>query len=148
MTWRGRPEYELLEHTADAGVLVRAATLEELFEKAAAAMYDLIADVDAVAHDLYRGAIVDEIRVEGLDTETLLVAWLGELLSLGMVGGILFGAFEVQTLSETALVARAWGKTLDARVHRFRTELKAVTYHDLWVRREGGEWVAHVIFDV
>lgn len=146
--WRGRPAYELLEHTADAGVRVRAATLEELFEKTAAAMYDLIADVDAVAHDLFRGAIVDEIRVEALDTETLLVAWLGEVLSLGMVGGILFGAFEVRTLTETTLEARAWGKTLDARVHRFRTELKAVTYHDLSVRREGGEWVAQVIFDV
>jgi len=37
---------------------------------------------------------------------------------------------------------------LDLSRHRFRTEIKGVTYHDFKVWQENGAWHARVIFDV
>ena len=36
----------------------------------------------------------------------------------------------------------------DPERHPLRTELKAVTYHQLEVARDGDEWTGRVIFDV
>ena len=145
---RGRPEYDVLDHTADAGVVVRALDEKTLFERAAAAMFDLMVDVDRVAADLGRGAIEREIEVDAVDREALLVAWLGELLSVAMAGGYVFGEFDVRRLEETSLSATVRGCPLDPHRHGFRTELKAVTYHALSITRNDRVWTARVIFDV
>src|SRR3972149_3103568 len=40
-----RPPFEILEHTADAGIVAHARSLEELFANAAAGMFSLMADL-------------------------------------------------------------------------------------------------------
>src|SRR3972149_3116575 len=43
-----RPPFEIMEHTADAGIVAHAGSLEELFANAAAGMFSLMADLDSV----------------------------------------------------------------------------------------------------
>lgn len=153
---RGRPPYSVLEHTADAAVLVRACAVEALFERCAAAMFDLVADIEAVAAalDTDSGARLDTVSVTAADREELLVAFLGELLSRSSAEGRVYGAFAVDTIGATGeagtttLNARAWSVPLDLAAHRFRSELKAVTYHELLVSEDSDGWSARVIFDV
>ena len=73
---------------------------------------------------------------------------LGELLSVAMAGGYVFGEFDVRRLEETSLSATVRGCPLDPHRHGFRTELKAVTYHALSITRNDRVWTARVIFDV
>ncbi len=141
---RGRTEYRLLEHTADLGFLVRADTVEELFERAAAALFDVMWDLDAVR----AGPVEREISVTAPDREALLVAWLGELLSLAMAEGWVFGAFQVDRLAPESLSGRAWGEAADPARHRFRTEVKGVTYHRLLVSEDRDGWSARVFLDI
>lgn len=145
---RGAPEYRILDHTADVGILVRAPDARTLFERCAGAMFDLMADVSAVADRLPAGAVVDDVEADAPDREALLVAWLGELLGRAMVSGLVYAAFDIATLDDTHLTARAWGEPLELAGGAFRTEIKAVTYHQLLISQDREEWTARVIFDI
>ncbi|UCF67532.1 MAG: archease [Acidobacteriota bacterium] len=151
---RGKVAYELVEHTADTGIVVRSTRLEKVFEFMASAMFDQIVDVDAI-----RVSDPPElVRVEANDEETLLVAWLGELLSRAMAAGLVYGAFDVAigpvegivgtVAGGLKLIGRVWGEPLDLERHGFKAELKAVTYHHLFVGEQEDGFVARVVFDV
>lgn len=140
----GRVEYETLPHTADLVLVVHGKNPGDLFERCAAAMFDQILDVAAVRPDMVE--LVVEAEATGLDE--LLVAFLGELLGESSLRQVAFGAFQVESLEEKKIRARAWGEPLDPARHGFKTELKAVTYHALEVGRAGELWRAQVLFDV
>lgn len=143
MATRAPVDFMALDHTGDLGFLVRAATVEELFERTAAAMFSLVGDPGSV-----REEHEEKVAVEAEDRETLLVAWLSELLYRHVARSWLYRSFEVRELRETRLEARAWGEPLDESRHEVETEIKAVTYHGLLVSHDREGWSARVIFDV
>jgi protein archease len=133
--------WELIDHTGDVGIRVRAPTLPALLAESARAMYDLLVDApDASAQR------EDRIVVEGAGDE-LLRAWLGELLYRFSVEEAIYVAFDIE-IDDRGLRAVARGQKLDRARHSVRTELKAVTYHGLALRRENGGWLGEVIFDI
>ena len=133
--------YELLDHTGDLAIRVHAATLEELFATAARAMFELIADAAEP-----REEVAIELDAGGADE--LLRRWLSELLYKFSADGRIFVDFAIDAIEGTRLRARARGERFDATRHSLRTELKAVTYHQLYVKPVPGGWEAQVIFDV
>ena len=135
--------YETFDHTADIGVRVFGRTVEEVFANAAYALFDQLTDLRKVGD----GA-VQEISVEGADREDLLIRWLGELLFLCQGQGYLFKEFSILHLNSNSLKAVARGEILDPSRHRFKTEIKAVTYHQVEVKLKEKGWEGKVIFDV
>ncbi|MBU1670462.1 MAG: archease [Actinobacteria bacterium] len=136
-------ECRIVEHTADIGIHVEADGADELFEGAAAGMFSIITDTSAVAD---REAT--EVSLEAGDTEGLMFKWLNELLYLADSRNVLFSRFEVSGVEAGRLHATAYGEGFDPARHTMNSEVKAATYHDLAVGREGGVWTATVIFDV
>jgi len=137
--WKYRP----LDHTADLGLEVRGGTLPELYAHAAEGMCALFFDLPAVRPRQER-----TVAAQGHDREEVLVDWLGDLLYMVEVEQFLPCRFEVVELDETHLCARVAGEPFDPQRHRWRTGIKAATYHDLHVRQEpGGEWSVRIIFD-
>ena len=138
-----RRMYELFEHTADLGLRVRAADLDTLFAEAAACLFT------AVLEDI--GSVRPEqavaIELAGNDREFLLFDWLRELLSRFDADHIVFGHFEVK-VRDDGLSGIACGEPLDPARHQLAHELKAITYHELKVVRDGGQWLAEVIVDI
>jgi SHS2 domain-containing protein len=135
--------YETFDHTADLGVRVFGQTCEEVFANAAYALFDLLTDLNRV-----REILSYDLRVEAADREELLVRWLSELLFLSESRGYLFKNFSFSHLDQTSLRAEARGETFDPSRHEFKTEIKAVTYHQVEVREKDGKWGARVIFDI
>ncbi len=145
---RGPAPYELIEHTADTGIVVRGKDLPELFESAAAAMFDVMVDLREVQPSLEP----ERVALAGdSDPELLLVSWLGELLSRAMAKNVVFCEFAVEELTGAPGGWRLSGRVAGAPFAKyqevFKTELKAVTYHHLRVRREVDGYVARVVFD-
>ena len=136
-------KYEIFDHTADMGVRVFGRTVEEVFVNAAYALFDQWTDLRKV-----RKQISQEISVQGSDREDLLIRWLGELLFLGESRGFLFKEFTIRRLDSTSLKAIARGEIFDPSRHCFKTEIKAVTYHQVEVKEADGKWEGRVIFDV
>ncbi len=135
--------YEILDHTADIGVIVYGENLKGLFENAGEAFFHIITDLKKV-----KLRIEKQIVIEGESLERLLVDWLSELLYLHDVESLLFKKFNIESVGEGGLKAMAKGEPFEEGVHAIKTEVKAVTYHQIEVRQEKGRWRAQVIFDL
>lgn len=133
---------EWLEHTGDIGMRIRSPRLEDLFTEGAAAMFRQIADTTLVEPS---EETVIELEMESPDTT--LREWLGELLYKFSAEGKIYCEFEVH-LESNRFRGVARGESYDAVKHPLKTELKAVTWHQLRVERENNEWTGQVIFDV
>jgi SHS2 domain-containing protein len=134
--------FQFIDHTADAGILVKAPTIEGMFETAALGFSELITRVDSLNCLIQR-----QFRLQEEDIETLLVSWLQELLYLLDTEDLIFGRFQVH-LKGLTLKASAWGEVFDPEIHPMKTEIKAVTYHQLEVVGDDQGWKAQVIFDI
>lgn len=136
-------KYEHIDHTGDIGLKIYGESLEELFENAATGMFSIIADLNKVRPEIKRN-----LYVEGGDLQQLLVNWLSELNFLFCTEGNIFCQFKVRELKENHMQAIARGEVYDPARHNVFTEIKAVTYHQLRIEREGQSWKAQVIFDL
>ena len=135
--------FEVLNHTADIGLIVYGEDLKSLFENAGKAFFHLITDLKKVR---LRTEKRIEIRKESL--ERLMVDWLTELLYLHEVENLLFKEFKVESVGEEGLRARVRGEAFQEGVHVIKTGVKAVTYHQIEVRKEKEGWRAQIIFDL
>ena len=135
--------YELFEHTADLGLRVRAPDLDTLFAEAAACLFS------AVVEDIGTVEPRQSVTVElaGTDREFLLFDWLRDLLLKCDEDRVVFGKFEVK-VRDDGLTGVGWGEPLDPARHLLAHEVKAITYHELKVVREGDGWLAEVIVDI
>jgi SHS2 domain-containing protein len=127
-----------IEHTADWALRVWAPDLPLLFSLAAQGMYSLM-ETTLQPHPREQR----QITLEGEDDESLLVLFLAELLYLGESEGLGFDQFDIH-IEEKHLTAQVQG----APVAQQRKEIKAVTYHNLAIRREGEALVVIIVFDV
>jgi SHS2 domain-containing protein len=135
--------FEVLDHTADIGLIVYGEDLKSLFENAGKAFFHLITDLKKVR---LRTEKRIEIRKESL--ERLMVDWLTELLYLHEVENLLFKEFKVESVGEKGLRARVKGEAFQEGVHVIKTGVKAVTYHQIEVRKGREGWRAQIIFDL
>ena len=138
-----QPPFELIEHPADVGIRVYGRDLATLFAHAALGLCSLIT---ATATVLERET--QSIEVAAPDRESLLVAWLSEVLWLIETEDLLFARFTIESLSDTTLAAVAHGEPADPQRHPYRGVIKAVTYHQLDLRQRAGIWSTNIIFDV
>jgi SHS2 domain-containing protein len=133
--------FELIEHTADMGLIAYGGTLPEAFANAAYGMFSIIAGLDTVEEKVSR-----RVEVDSDDTEGLLFEWLNSLLYYFDVEMLLFSRFDIMEFGEKRLVAECSGEKYDSSRHRLKTGVKSATYHLLEVDRAKNR--VQVIFDV
>lgn len=139
LTRTGHYRYQEVEHTADRALRVWGREPSDLFTGAAVGMYSLMADINGLAPTDWH-----EICVTATDRESVLVSWLNELLYLSEVGEQVFVDFRIESLTDTALRARAGGVV----VPTLKTSIKAATFHDLAVVEAENGWSTVITFDV
>jgi len=140
---RGAAGFEIFAVTADKGVRAWGRDLAEVYACAAQGMWSLMVEPGAAQRrEMFR------LTVEAADRETLLVAWLNELLYLHEVETFVAADFAIQELTDTRLQAEVWGERMDRARHPLVGHVKAATYHLLHVRPTEEGWEAQVILDV
>lgn len=139
-------KYEYLYHIADAKFRAYGSTLEEAFENAALALFNVMIDTSNL-----KTTKVREMELTSSDVKMLLVDWLSELLYLFEVDEIIFSEFNIDTIEKRGesflLKGKASGVPIDLSRHTFDTQVKAVTFHELEVEEDesGGFWVQVVV---
>ncbi len=136
---------ETFDHTADVGLRVRGADLNDLFRTAAEGVFDYIvvnrAEVRAEEHE--------SVSLDADSTEELLAAWLNELIFRCETKHRLFSRFDVRVADEgRSLQAEIAGEPIDRDRHILDHEVKAVTHHGLTLQRAGSGWLAELILDI
>jgi SHS2 domain-containing protein len=138
-----KKSYEIIDHTADVGIIAYGADVEELFSNAALALFSLITEPERIEEKLH----VDlEVNSEGRDS--LLVEWLNELIYLFDVKHILFNRFDIESLTHNDLKATCYGENFDPMRHKIKIGVKAATYHMLKLEKNGGGYKSQIIFDI
>jgi SHS2 domain-containing protein len=141
-------QVEWLDHTGDAGLRVTAPTLPRLLTGCAEQMVRLVCPEGPI-----RPLVSRSVTIEGGDLAELLVNWLAEINGLMAVAGEIYASFSIDALEASAgarcrLAARVHGEVIDPGRHRLEREIKAVTFHETFVRRQGSRWQGQVIFDL
>lgn len=139
--------FEFLEHTADAYIAAHGRTLEEAFENAALAMFEIMTDTRDV-----RRSHIDILRVESEDELGLLFSWLEALLLKFEIDNNLYSEFKVDSIKSCPkgylLEAKAWGEPFNPERHPSRTGVKAVTYHQMEIARNENGVTVKFILDI
>lgn len=135
--------YELIDHTADFGIHVFGEDEKELFQNAALAMFDLIAD-----YEKSEGTAEIQVRITGNDWPDLMVNWLRELLYLWNGEEKLIQSIQIDSVVENEIVAAIRWEAFRPELHSLKNEIKAVTYHQIQAGKVNHGWEAVIIFDV
>jgi SHS2 domain-containing protein len=139
--------FEFLEHTADVYVAAHGKTLEEAFENAALAMFEVMTDVDKVSAD-----VEDNFVVKAEDEFALLYSWLEALLVNFETKNMLYSRFKIAGIEETEegfrIKASVWGERFSAEKHVQKVGVKAVTYHRMEILKEFNKVTLEFILDI
>lgn len=139
--------FRYLEDVATADVAFEAVgkTLEELFVECARATFEAMVDTRLLA-------MQDKkiIELESEEVDQLLFDWLAELVYLKDSEYMLFREFDVKIDKNKfyQLKAKVTGERIDTKKHELRNDVKAVTYHLFYVKKEDKRWKARVVLDI
>ncbi len=136
-------ECRTFDHPADVGLAARGDTLAELLEALAEGLADFVSPRAAV-----RPAETRTVAARAGDVVDLTHDFLSTVLSEVQERRFLVASVVVAEASESAVRADLRGETYDPSRHEIRAEVKAVTYHQLRVAREGDAWTGTVILDL
>ena len=133
--------FQLIEHTADIGLIAYGRSLAEAFANAAYGLFSIIAELKTVKETESRHLELNED-----DAEALLFEWLNRLIYLFDVEMLLFKRFEIRDFDGHRLKATCYGEKYDPSRHQLKTGVKSATYHLLKVDREKNQ--VQLIFDI
>jgi SHS2 domain-containing protein len=138
-----KKHFRFIDHTADIGVIIFGESLPELFQHAAQSFFSVLTDVKNIQESESRSF---SLNTPGL--EELLVSWLNEFLFLFETQGLLFSRFDIKNLSKKRLEATVWGEKYSPEKHPIKRIIKAVTFHQLTITQQNGQWQTQIIYDL
>jgi SHS2 domain-containing protein len=135
--------FEIIDHTADVGIIAYGTDIEELFCNAALALFSLITEPESIQEKSHLN-----LRVSSDERDSLLVEWLNELIYVFDAKHILFNRFDIESLTHNELKATCHGEGFDPMKHKVKRGVKAATYHMLKLDKSSEGYKARVIFDI
>jgi len=134
-----KKKFEIIEHTADVRFRIFGRDLKEIFENAA-----WVLSWVAVGEPPKKLPLRERIEISAPDQNFLLADFLNEILAKMQIRKAVFPRLEIIELCQTRLVAQILGVPTPS----FREDIKAVTYHELKIRKNSGRLETNLIFDV
>jgi SHS2 domain-containing protein len=140
-------KFEFLEHTADVYIAAHGKNMEEAFENAALAMFEVMTDTEKI-----NPTEEDSVEVEAEDEYALLYSWLEALLVKFEVKNMLYSKFTITSLEENPegfkIKAALWGERFNPEKHSQKVAVKAATYHRMEIIKEIDKVTLEFILDI
>ncbi len=134
-------KYEFLEHTADVKFRAYGKTIEESFSNCAYALKEKIVNKKIISQKIKK-----KIRVEGKDNEKLLYNFLEEFLYLFDAKNFIFSKIQKIKIEENKLTAEILGDKVSE--YKISNNVKAVTYNEIFVKKDKNIFICQVVLDV
>jgi SHS2 domain-containing protein len=139
--------YTFLEDAvvADCAVEIEGATLDDLFETAAAAIARLMVDPATLTITVERS-----IALEAPALDMLLYDWLSEMIFLKDRDSQVFPHARVRVTGDGPyrLAADVQGGTIDPERTALGADPKAVTFHQFALEPVGAGWRSRIVIDI
>lgn len=133
-------KFKFLEHTADIKFQAFGKSLEEVFANSALAMFNSMFDGKVKKTEKFN------VKAEGKDNESLLYNFLEELIILFDEEQFFLSGVEKLKIEEGKLKAKVVGDK--AENYKISLDVKAITYSEMFVKKEKGKFIAQVVLDV
>lgn len=144
-------DFEVLPHTADIKIRAYGKTKKELFRNALIGMFQAVEPIAVGCHSENGRVVCDTlpelhiIELKASDEESLLVDFLSEALYLSDVYDQAYFDAIIDECTETYLKATIYGVHITGFTV---TEIKAVTYHELAIKKYDDGWQVDIVFDI
>jgi SHS2 domain-containing protein len=139
----GTSGFRILEHPSDLGIEACGTTLAKAFEQCARGLVSIFVDPSTVTIREKRS-----VSLTATDPDQLLVKWLEEILYLYDGERFVAKSPLIRSLSDTSLDALLRGERSDPLKHRSRLDVKAITYHQLHIRKGRGRFIVRAFVDI
>ena len=136
-------KYKFLEHTADVKFRAYGYSVEEAFLNSALAMNETIKGKIKIGEKIKK-----KIISEGRDLPSLLYNFLEEFLYLLDARGFLMSRIESIKINLRRFTLEAEVSGDYSKNYKFSNNVKAVTYNEMFVRKEKNEWICQAVLDV
>jgi SHS2 domain-containing protein len=138
-------KYKFIPHTADIKFQCFGKNLEETFENAFLALKHII-----VGNIKIKNNEKKKIFIKGKDLEALLNSFLEEFLFLLDSNGFLLNKIEKIEINEKnnkyTLKAFVFGDSVSD--YKISNQVKAITYNEMFVKKNKERWICQVVLDV
>lgn len=124
-------KFDFFDVTADIGFTAYGNSLNECYENASLALFNVISNTDNIKQDK---TITFEIQSE--DYVSLLYDYLEELLFYHETEFMLFSDFKLELKDNFSLKATIKGEEIDWSKHMRGCEVKAITFHMMEVNQD------------
>lgn len=139
--------FKFLEHTADVFIEAYGKKMEEVYENAALALFEVMTDTSKINQTLS-----EIVEVRATDNFELLYNWIEQFLIKFEVENKIYSKFKVEAIkkinSELYLSAKIFGEPFDHEKHPSKIEVKAITYHDMNIEENNGLFKAKFLLDI
>ena len=128
------PNFKYFDTTADIGIEVTSNNITDAFIYSALGTMNLITDVEKI-----QTQITKEICIESEDEYGLLYDWITELLILLDSENFIASQYNINIKQEEnlyTLQGNISGDTYDTTVYNYKTEVKAITYHEMNILKD------------
>ncbi len=138
--------FEYFDTTADIGIKTKSNSINEAYKNAALATLNIITDINKI-----KSKITKEIQIESEDEYGLLYDWITELLILLDSERYIASEYEIDIKKENEnyiLKATIIGDYYNTDIYNYKTEVKAITYHQMEIKQENSEYTIKFIVDL
>jgi SHS2 domain-containing protein len=144
-------KYKILSHTADLRLEVYGKTIEELFINAVEAIANILSG-DKKSLLSYMIA-AEKIEISSNDQNTLLVDFLNEILAKSNINKAIYKVDKIVIASRAYRQAGGAKQCLSAQISRapvdkFEEDVKAVTYHEVNIKKEKDIYETRLVLDI
>ncbi|MBW6442801.1 archease [Patescibacteria group bacterium] len=135
-------KFQFLEHTADIKFRAFGKTLSDLYKNNALALFEVFYDKNVKGKENYN------INVKGKDYESLLYNFLEEFLFLFDSKNFLPSKIISFKLDEKKLKITAEVSGDQIKNYNVNTHVKAVTYNEMFIKKQRSSWISQVVLDI
>jgi SHS2 domain-containing protein len=138
-------KYKFIDHTADVMFEAFGKNLNEVFENAALATFEVQCGLDNVDCNVKK-----KIKLSNDNVQDLLFDFLEELIFLKDAKYLIFKKFKVKILEKNKffLEAIVGGEKINPEKHELKVDVKAVTLHHFELKKVKDEWKCKVLLDI
>ena len=134
-------KFKFLDHTADIKFQAYGKTLEETYENSALALFNSIYDKKVKQTKKIK------FNVKGRDMENLMYNFLEEFVFLFDAKHFLPSKVKVK-IDKTRKKNEAEVYGDSSEDYDIQMQIKAVTYNDMFIKKQGNKWISQVVLDI
>ncbi|MCK4589829.1 MAG: archease [Nanoarchaeota archaeon] len=135
-------QFKFLPHTADVKFQAFGKTLEEAFQNCAYALTETITNYKKI-----KPTTEKTIEIESENNESLLYDFLEQFLILLDSEGFILNKIKSLKITKNKLKATIVGDTKPEN-YKINTHIKAVTYQQMFIKKQDNQYIIQVILDI